>query len=282
MEKMIGMCACNPFLRAAMIQDAVLEGARPRIPYDNRIFFVYRGNAVILLNGQEIAIQENSLIYLGVRDAYRFKGKIRAAVLNFDMTMQCCQRTTPLCPVPREDYDPGLLFDDTKVEGYGTAFVTEANEILKKELDDLIQLFINKSDFYDALCSAALKKLLTDIVISLQERKTANAVLAERVMRYIKDNAVTIGCDAELGKAFGYHPVYLAAICKRHFGKTLHTVILNEKLCTALRLLLYTDQSVDEIALRCGFSSRSYFCTAFKKHFGMPPLAWRKAHRISL
>ncbi len=277
---MLTLCDCNPFLRAAMIQDAVLEGEKPRRPYDNRIFFVYKGNAVIIINGQEKEIKENSLVYLGVKDEYYFRGKIRAAVLNFDMTTNCRFRTTPLFPPSKADYDDRLIFDDTEIQGYESAFVTDVDEMLKREINELVNAFIHGNDYFDAICSAMLKKILADVLISLQKKKTANDLLANNVMLYIKDNATDIDQNTNLGKIFGYHPVYLAAVFKNQFNKTLHSAISEEKLCVAARLLTYTDNSVEEIALKSGFSTRGYFCTAFKRHFGINPTAYRKNHRI--
>jgi AraC family L-rhamnose operon regulatory protein RhaS len=53
----------------------------------------------------------------------------------------------------------------------------------------------------------------------------------------------------------------------------LNLLRLNE----ASSLLSNTPEiSMTEVAYRCGFSSPQYFNFAFKKHFGMSPLAFRK------
>ena len=64
---MISLNMCNPFIRVAMKQAAVIEAGRPRIPYDNRIFFICDGNGAIILNGERIEIGNNTLIFLGVK-----------------------------------------------------------------------------------------------------------------------------------------------------------------------------------------------------------------------
>ena len=97
---MISLNKCNPFVRVAMKQEAVMEGDRPRIPYDNRIFFICVGNGDIILNGERIEIGSNTLIFLGVKDNYYFDGKFQAMVINFDMTMDFSEYKTPICPVP--------------------------------------------------------------------------------------------------------------------------------------------------------------------------------------
>lgn len=279
---MISLCDCNPFLRTAMIQDSVMEGTKPRIPYDNRIFLVYSGNATIILNDKEIPITHDSLIFLSRRDEYRFKGKIRSAVLNFDMTTSCNDRKTPICPVPKELYDKNLVFDKSVTEGFQSAVVITADETLKRQITDLVDLFIRQGDFTEVLCSIALKKILVDILIFMNAKKSAKTTLAENIYAYIKNNAAEIDGNNLLGEVFGYHPVYLAEIFKERYGKTLHTAILDEKLYLASRLLVYTDDSIEKIAFKTGLSCRSYFCTAFKRRFSISPMQYRNKHRIAV
>lgn len=133
-----------------MIQDAVEESSQPRIPYDHRIFLVQDGDALLILNGKEIPIGADTLIYLSVRDRYYFKGKIRAAILNFDMTMACCDRKQPICPAPKEQYRNDLTFDVTQVEGFESAIVLTADELLKREILSIVDTYIQGNAFSEA------------------------------------------------------------------------------------------------------------------------------------
>lgn len=65
---------------------------------------------------------------------------------------------------------------------------------------------------------------------------------------------------------------------KRQLGCTLTAYILNARLQEASRLLLATDLSVAEVAVRCGFSSSSYFISKFGEKIGSSPNAYRKEH----
>jgi methylphosphotriester-DNA--protein-cysteine methyltransferase len=44
------------------------------------------------------------------------------------------------------------------------------------------------------------------------------------------------------------------------------------------QLLCRDDLSVDEVASKVGFSSRSHFSHTFREHFGDSPLAFREGH----
>lgn len=68
-------------------------------------------------------------------------------------------------------------------------------------------------------------------------------------------------------------------LCKQ-FKKFMHCSVM--KYVTGLRinkakeLLIYTDDSMEEISRQCGFSSANYFGLAFKKDTGMSPFHYKK------
>ena len=99
---MIPLCKCNPFIRNAMIQNYVIEGDHPRIAYDNRIFLILNGIGTVIISDKEFEIGSNSLIYIGIKDNYYFKGRFSAILSNIDMTMDFFDRKTPSPPTSRE------------------------------------------------------------------------------------------------------------------------------------------------------------------------------------
>lgn len=57
--------------------------------------------------------------------------------------------------------------------------------------------------------------------------------------------------------------------------------VLEKRLTQAGMLLKTTDASVTEIALMNGFGSISYFNKMFRKKYGLPPIMYRREHRIT-
>ena len=47
----------------------------------------------------------------------------------------------------------------------------------------------------------------------------------------------------------------------------------------ASRLLVYTGQSLAEVALGCGFADQSHFTREFRRHFGRTPREYREHYR---
>lgn len=65
---------------------------------------------------------------------------------------------------------------------------------------------------------------------------------------------------------------------KQHTSKTAQNVIFSLKISEAKRILLYQDQSVKEVAYSLGFADPFYFSNFFKKHTGISPKDYKKAH----
>ncbi|MEK4518502.1 AraC family transcriptional regulator [Paenibacillus sp. FSL H8-0122] len=53
--------------------------------------------------------------------------------------------------------------------------------------------------------------------------------------------------------------------------------VIRLRMESAERMLRYTDASIGEIAERTGYRDMYYFSRAFKKHYGVPPLLYRRA-----
>ena len=61
-----------------------------------------------------------------------------------------------------------------------------------------------------------------------------------------------------------------------HMGVSPKQYIVDVRLTTACTLLRETDDTVEAIAARCGYSDYRYFCWAFRKREGVTPSAYRK------
>jgi AraC-like DNA-binding protein len=265
---------CNPFLRVAGIQPAVLEGGELRAAYDHRIFYILGGTGELVLAGDVIPLQPDTLLFLAPRTPYYFCGKMRVAVFNFDLTRGESHRTDPICPPPVAALDEALLFDRTLLDAYTAPLVLPHSERLREDILQLADSFSEGDAHADALTSALLKKLLAELFAD-KRRPSAAEALIDRVRRHIRLFATEIEGNEALAAHFGYHPVYLASLFRELTGNTLHRAILTERVRVACEYLTRTDRSIEEIAADTGFATRNHFCTVFKKFTGLSPLAYR-------
>ena len=89
------------------------------------------------------------------------------------------------------------------------------------------------------------------------------------------DESVT---TATLAKKLGITREHLSRTFRQETGQTLQEYRESARLKEALELLVKSNRSCKEIALRCHFGSYSSFFRVFRKHFGCPPEEFRKKH----
>lgn len=63
---------------------------------------------------------------------------------------------------------------------------------------------------------------------------------------------------------------------KRHMGCSLSDFLIGLRMQRAKYLLLESPARINEIAALCGYRNAYYFSNAFKKHFGVSPLRYRR------
>lgn len=265
---------CNPFLRAAELQPAVLEGQGARMAYDHRLFYILAGSGTLVLQDKEIELQPDALLFFRPGVGYHFRGKLRVAVLNFDLTRAACQRKPPVCPPPVAEFDPALRFDTAVLQDVPDTLIYEEKSTFREDVLTLVRLFRKNDPTADAVTSALLKKLLAELLAEAPAADPA-AALVERIRRYVRMFAPDIRDNRQIGQEFGYHPVYLASLYKSHTGETLHGAIQAERIRLAKEWLTRTDHTIEQIAYDTGFSSRNHFCTVFKEKVGLSPRSYR-------
>jgi AraC-like DNA-binding protein len=84
---------------------------------------------------------------------------------------------------------------------------------------------------------------------------------------------------ADVAAAVHLHPSTAAAVFRREMGVTIGDYLAQCRVAEAQRLLISTDATTSEIALRSGFGSTSRFYERFTRDCGLPPAAYRKAMR---
>ncbi|HZS46191.1 MAG TPA: AraC family transcriptional regulator [Blastocatellia bacterium] len=119
---------------------------------------------------------------------------------------------------------------------------------------------------------------------SVPDAKTrANSEYARRIDRVIDylranlDRQVKLG---ELAKVACFSEFHFHRIFSAVSGETLNNFTNRLRLEKAARLLRYSDQSLTEIALDCGFSSSATFSRAFRSGYDTSPRQFRKNGEI--
>lgn len=117
-----------------------------------------------------------------------------------------------------------------------------------------------------------------DKMVSLKEGRMASDKLPI-IIRYIRENYNTITLST-LAEHFHKSESYLSRYIKSETGYSLTYLLREFRMKQAGIMLRSSGLSVEEIMLHTGYTDISYFYKAFKKYYGMTPMAYRSQAKI--
>ena len=82
---------------------------------------------------------------------------------------------------------------------------------------------------------------------------------------------------ADIARAAGLSSFHFSRMFRALTGETVTSYLRRRRLTEAARRLIHYDDRLIELALTYGFESQAAFSRAFKRQFGVPPGAYRKA-----
>lgn len=96
------------------------------------------------------------------------------------------------------------------------------------------------------------------------------------IILYISHNYSRPIRTAEIARAVGLNPDYAGALFKKVLGTTISEYLTKERIACAQRALLFSTESITEIAYSSGFGSISSFNIAFRRVTAQTPRDYRR------
>ncbi|KRF06792.1 two-component system response regulator [Paenibacillus sp. Soil766] len=110
-------------------------------------------------------------------------------------------------------------------------------------------------------------------------RFSSGQQMMEAIRNYVEENFSYELTLASLADMFHLNETYLSGLFKQNVGVTFSDYVTRLRLNRALVLLKESELKLTEIATLVGYSSSSYFSTAFKKFYGKGPKEYREELR---
>ena len=95
--------------------------------------------------------------------------------------------------------------------------------------------------------------------------------LVKKAILYLNTHATSQIARWKLADSVNVSEDYLTRIFHKETGFSLWEYLNRYRIFLATELLLHTDETIYEIALKTGFQDQAYFCRVFKKIHGVPP-----------
>lgn len=111
------------------------------------------------------------------------------------------------------------------------------------------------------------------------EHSSAHQSQVAPALEYIEKNLANKITNAILARLCRLSEDHFARRFREIIGQTPGEFIRQRRVAIASQELLFSADSIEEIASRCGFGNRFYFSRVFASEMGMPPAAYRKMTR---
>lgn len=98
----------------------------------------------------------------------------------------------------------------------------------------------------------------------------------KKALMFIHEHLTKNICLEQLANFINISPTYLCTLFKAETGYTIVDYIHFRRSVLAKRLILETTLPLEEISIRCGYNSYSYFSRQFKLHMKVTPTTLRK------
>jgi AraC-like DNA-binding protein len=111
-------------------------------------------------------------------------------------------------------------------------------------------------------------------------RKVGVADMVE-IAEYIKNNYSQVITITELSRIYNIHISTLERDFKKQFGGTVKKYLTDQRMNAAKQYLLFSEMTINEIAINTGYSDVAYFSKKFKSYFKDNPSSFRKANKTN-
>lgn len=137
------------------------------------------------------------------------------------------------------------------------------------EAKDVVQIFLCRDQAIRALAHR----------VHMRKEKTKITSYVEQCKDYVNKNYRKKIYVEEIARKMGISSSYLSHMFREETGKRLQDYIVEVRIERAKNLLIYSEESLADIAAYVNFPSQSYFGEKFKKYTNMTPMQFRHLHK---
>lgn len=235
------------------------------------LYFLLDGERVFFIDNKMFVVPKNSLVAVPPYSMHKTAGgPYKRINVNVSQNLLSDQENAFLEKISRH---PAIKIDEK--------YVNTVTQLLKEGADVQTESIVNKKDYLLSFAKTIILLLSRQSVTPVKPASatySSGSVPSEtlKIIYYVNNNFYKNITLADICAEFYISKV---SLCKQ-FKKVMHCSVMKYisslRINKAKELLIYTDNSIEEISRLCGFSSANYFGLAFKKETGMSPFNYKK------
>ena len=230
-------------------------------------FIVTKGSGELEFQGQKYELRTGDCVFVDCRKEYsqctskndfwdlkwvHFNGSTMTGIYEKYL------ERGGLCVIPSiRDSSFESVLDRIFETASSSSFIRDMQ--LNQQLAELLTLLMNKSWNPETVTKGSTRTLDTKIVKNYIDSSFTESLSLEKVAR-----------------EFNVNKSYLLRAYKSDDVITVNNYILQQRIIMAKSQLRFTSQTLESIAMQCGFGDANYFIRQFKKIEGLTPGEYRK------
>lgn len=230
-----------------------------RSHFDNfLLMLILDGECDLILNGEYFHAKKGALVLIDCYLPHQYESSCgwRALWLHFNG------------PLAKTYYD--FLSNE-----YGNVILPSDYFAIYQNLRELLTLFHSSDKLCESDISVKITQTLNLLISPPVDNLCQNHAPVRDVILYINEHFAKPLTLEMLSEKACLSPFYFTRVFTKETGMTPYQYLLSTRISAAKFLLKSTSVSIKEIACRCGFTSSSGFCTAFKKWENLTPKEYR-------
>ncbi len=172
------------------------------------------------------------------------------------------------------------VYNKYKERGGLPAFHTTHPDEYLRLWSQLFHIAASQDHVRDMRINEHLSSLLTLLMIESWHPSRQKSGVKQgsvfAVENYLRENYKKRIVLDELADQFFINKFYLSRSFKKQYGISLWSYLLQLRITEAKTQLRFTDKTIEQIALDCGFDELNYFSRTFRKIEGISPSEYRR------
>lgn len=161
------------------------------------------------------------------------------------------------------DMENDFLYAEIEDEETAQKFENLFYEILSEGID--------KKERYAEMIRCHLDEIINLLLRNVYKDNNDVDLLLSQVIDYIGNNSNQNLQLEDVANKFHYKPKYLSSRLKDYCGLSFKQLLMRKRLDKVIYFLCQTDDSIDDISRKCGFTNKTYFYDVFEKTYGIKP-----------
>lgn len=152
-----------------------------------------------------------------------------------------------------------------------------------QQIKDKLTSLLDVNTHTDLQAEISSSRLIMDIlsifledITSVREKQTPAYQKMGEVRTYLDEHYTEKFSLDELSEHFFVSKYHLSREFKNYFGITLNHYVIAKRITLAKKLLRFSDLTIEEISVKCGFYDTSYLNKQFRKSEGISTSDFRK------